>query len=304
MCKCAQEFITPPIFDDDEQNRIVAILHPISLIVLSLGILTSATALFLYQTQAAGTILIVILGAIGSVLLSRRHQLKGAILLLLLIILGVLDFLIFNSDGTHDIALITYPALIIVSGLLLDSRTFIAYVALIIMSLLILVIGELTGLFVNPLSEHTSVGDLIYLLSILVSTAALARLLSKGIVDNLDKVRLAKLALDEKNRELHQANDKLSHEVAVRVRAETDREKLIVELQEALKEISVLDGLLPICASCKKIRDDEGYWHQVDTYIKNHSKAEFSHGYCPECYQKELDSLARFDPNDTSSGQT
>jgi hypothetical protein len=303
MCKYAQQFLAPPTFDDDEQNRIVAILYPISLIVLSLGILTATTALFLYKTQAAGALLFVILGSIGSVLLSRRYQLKGAILLLLLIILGVLDFLVY-SDGTHDIALIAYPALIIVSGLLLDSRTFIAYVALIIMSLMILVIGEITGLFVNRLSEYTSFGDLIYLLCVLVSTAALARLLSKGIIENVNKVHLAKLALKEKNRELHQANDELNHEVAVRICAETEREKLIVELQEALKEISVLDGLLPICASCKKIRDDEGYWHQVEAYIKNHSTAEFSHGFCPACYQIELDKLTRSKPKDTSSGQT
>jgi AmiR/NasT family two-component response regulator len=59
------------------------------------------------------------------------------------------------------------------------------------------------------------------------------------------------------------------------------------ELQEALVQVKTLSGLLPICMSCKKIRDDEGYWHRVEAYITAHSDAEFSHGLCPDC-AKEL----------------
>jgi two-component system, response regulator PdtaR len=55
------------------------------------------------------------------------------------------------------------------------------------------------------------------------------------------------------------------------------------ELQEALDKVKLLSGLLPICSHCKKIRDDEGYWQQVEVYIRDHSEAEFSHGICPEC---------------------
>ncbi|GAX61661.1 sensor protein with HAMP domain [Candidatus Scalindua japonica] len=58
-------------------------------------------------------------------------------------------------------------------------------------------------------------------------------------------------------------------------------------LKLILKEVKELSGLLPICASCKKIRDDKGYWNQIESYIKKHSKAEFSHSVCPECV-KEL----------------
>lgn len=71
-----------------------------------------------------------------------------------------------------------------------------------------------------------------------------------------------------------------------RIRIEKEREKLIRELQEALAKIKTLRGLLPICASCKKIHDDDGYWHQVETYISNHSEAHFSHGFCPDCQEK------------------
>ncbi len=69
-------------------------------------------------------------------------------------------------------------------------------------------------------------------------------------------------------------------------RAEEERERLIAELKEALANIKTLKGLIPICASCKKIRTDEGFWQQVDVYIRDHSEVEFSHGLCPDCLKK------------------
>jgi len=71
-----------------------------------------------------------------------------------------------------------------------------------------------------------------------------------------------------------------------RNRMERERERLIAELQAALAEIKTLSGLLPICASCKKIRDDKGYWAQIETYIQKHSDAKFSHGICPDCFER------------------
>ena len=58
------------------------------------------------------------------------------------------------------------------------------------------------------------------------------------------------------------------------------------ELHTALNEIKQLRGIIPICSSCKKIRDDSGFWHQVESYIHDHSEAEFSHSICPECMKK------------------
>jgi len=67
---------------------------------------------------------------------------------------------------------------------------------------------------------------------------------------------------------------------------ELEREKLITELQEAIAKVRTLRGLLPICSSCKKIRDDKGYWNQLESYIQEHSDAAFSHGICPECLKR------------------
>lgn len=73
---------------------------------------------------------------------------------------------------------------------------------------------------------------------------------------------------------------------AERKRIDTEREKLISDLQSALTEVKTLSGLLPICSSCKKIRNDNGYWQQIEGYIHEHSGAQFTHGICPECAKK------------------
>jgi PAS domain S-box-containing protein len=74
-------------------------------------------------------------------------------------------------------------------------------------------------------------------------------------------------------------------ENALREAAE-EREKLIKELQYALDNVKTLQGLIPICASCKKIRDDKGFWNQVEGYISQHTDAKFTHGICPDCAKK------------------
>jgi sensor histidine kinase regulating citrate/malate metabolism len=65
-----------------------------------------------------------------------------------------------------------------------------------------------------------------------------------------------------------------------------EREKLIADLQDAIAKINTLKGLLPICANCKKIRDDKDRWEQIESYIREHSEAEFTHSICPECVKK------------------
>ena len=69
---------------------------------------------------------------------------------------------------------------------------------------------------------------------------------------------------------------------------EKEREKLIIELQDALAEIKTLKGLIPICTWCKKIRDDKGFWKKIEHYIEAHSEAKFTHGICPTCAKKEF----------------
>lgn len=72
----------------------------------------------------------------------------------------------------------------------------------------------------------------------------------------------------------------------------SEKEKLIAELNEAIANVKTLRSLLPICANCKKIREDDGYWSQVDTYIASHTGTTFSHGICPDCLRKLYPEIA------------
>jgi len=76
----------------------------------------------------------------------------------------------------------------------------------------------------------------------------------------------------------------VARDITARKQAEEDRERLVLELQAALAEVRTLQEILPICSYCKKVRDDENYWHSVDSYISQHTKTRFSHSVCPSCY--------------------
>ena len=68
-----------------------------------------------------------------------------------------------------------------------------------------------------------------------------------------------------------------------RKRAAEEKERLVRELEDALARVKTLRGLLPICAGCKKVRDDKGYWNEIEVYVRAHSEASFTHGLCPDC---------------------
>jgi len=91
----------------------------------------------------------------------------------------------------------------------------------------------------------------------------------------------------------------VKEDITARKQTEAERDKLIQDLEDALASVKSLSGLLPICANCKKIRDDKGYWSQVESYIQKHSEAKFSHGICPDCMKKLYPGLAEGSPNDS-----
>ena len=85
-------------------------------------------------------------------------------------------------------------------------------------------------------------------------------------------------------------------DISERKKYEKERDGLIESLKKSLEKVRALSGLLPICASCKKIRDDKGYWNQIEAYIRDHSEAEFSHGICPDCSKKLYPEYFREEP--------
>ena len=94
------------------------------------------------------------------------------------------------------------------------------------------------------------------------------------------------LAILKQVAEIEMALSLAQQEIRRREAAEKERDKVILELQKALSEVKTLRGLIPICAHCKSIRDDKGYWNRIEAYIQQHSDAEFSHSICPDCILK------------------
>ena len=77
-----------------------------------------------------------------------------------------------------------------------------------------------------------------------------------------------------------------------RQQIDKEKDRLLTDLQYALAQVKCLSGMLPICCRCKKIRDDTGYWQQIEDYVRQHSQAEFTHGYCPECAKTALEEVS------------
>ena len=94
-------------------------------------------------------------------------------------------------------------------------------------------------------------------------------------------------AIDQKPRKLSVEQTRSMHALARQVIALLELRRVSAHLARALEHVKTLHGLLPICAWCKRIRDDQGYWNQVEAYVSAHSDADFTHGICPKCLEKE-----------------
>ncbi len=92
----------------------------------------------------------------------------------------------------------------------------------------------------------------------------------------------------------------IARDITEKKRIEQERENLIAELRAALAKVKTLSSLLPICSHCKKIRNDESYWQQLESYICQHSGTQFSHGICPECLKKYYPEFLKDKPSGLS----
>lgn len=141
-------------------------------------------------------------------------------------------------------------------------------------------------------SDYARITPIIFVTAISKEQQHVFRGYDSGAVDYMfkpvePKVLQSKVAvfleLDRQKKDLLRTHEKLRQEIALRSRAEQEKDELISKLKAALAEVKTLRGILPICSKCHNIRDDDGYWQQIEKYISEHSEAVFSHGMCEKC---------------------
>ncbi|MDD8017093.1 MAG: hypothetical protein PHP42_01845 [Bacteroidota bacterium] len=214
---------------------------------------------------------------------SKRGNIRPATKLYVWANFAAISMAAWIFDGVHSPAWQLYMWTITIAGILLAPAYALWMTGGIVLYFFIIAGLSFFGMYSSPLTL-TAAGNeyltIVFRLIMFVSTIGVLTYL------NMCSLRDALKRLRVMMKELSNINEKLHRENAERRKVEAEREKLICELQESLTNIKTLSGLLPICASCKKIRDDKGYWNQVEKYLTEHTEVQLTHGMCPECFKK------------------
>jgi PAS domain S-box-containing protein len=156
--------------------------------------------------------------------------------------------------------------------------------------------GEIIDIDINKLFTGTSLHDLFDRLETTANDSKSEKPLDYNIVRHAEDVLVTKkserIPVNISVSMLHEKDGEkagyvlVARDITIQKIAENENKKLIAELSEAMENVKTLKGLIPICAKCKKVRDDKGYWKQIEKYLAEHSEALFSHGICPECTEE------------------
>jgi hypothetical protein len=196
---------------------------------------------------------------------TRRHIFVG---IFGTIVTGIFYFFLIAYGGIDNTAYVwafTYP---LVSLFLLGAKLGS------LMSLLLLLMASTVFILGGKVSFFAS-----------YTTELIIRFIPAYITVHLIALSMEKLREIVQNR-LKTSNSELERVVGELEERDKEKEVLIHDLQETMREVRILQGILPICVNCKKIHNDAGYWEQVEKYIQDRSEAQFSHGICPECAQQ------------------
>jgi PAS domain S-box-containing protein len=198
----ALKLIRPPVFNDEEQNRVARILY----IILMTLLIASSVAVIININEAryliASGFVVGDLVTLSGLWLTRRGRVKTASFLVLFMFLIIVTFTLYKGNGIHDIAAIAYPVVVLLASLLLDRRMFVVLTGLCILSVGGIVFGDVNGLIVTPFRQLSSLSDFISIAMILIIMAVSSRLLTDSLNQSLARARQNERALAEINRQL------------------------------------------------------------------------------------------------------
>ncbi|MDD3472740.1 MAG: MCP four helix bundle domain-containing protein [Syntrophaceae bacterium] len=158
----------------------------------------------------------------------------------------------------------------------------------------LVIAGHNVTMEIAPKQEALKKARIVQFVILLVTVVSVMIACTLGYTANrraieLDESRSKLLTLNE---DLAKTNERLYIEMLGHQREAAEKAKLVAELQDTVGQVKILSGMLPICSSCKKIRDDSGYWRQVEEYVRDHSEAEFTHSICPDCLRRLYPEIA------------
>jgi MFS family permease len=244
------------------ETVLYALVAASSLVFLIVGI----TGLYWADWRLLSVSVVGIILQAAPLILIRNRRLGAAAFILMLSVLGTTVVMASIGQGSRDVAVLAFPIIFIFAALVLNRRLFVLTVGLALVASAWLVFGQTFGWYVpQPFQGAPGWPEFLTLAVILILAAFATDLLATNMRKSLAVAH---------------------EEIERRKKVEEEREKLVASLKKALGEIKTLNGLIPMCANCKKIRDDKGYWQSVERYIGEHSDASFSHGICPECLKK------------------
>jgi PAS domain S-box-containing protein len=192
------QWIRPPVLEQEEQNQVVVWLHLLLLSIAIAAIFIAVTTAFITQSWSAPIIAIVIfVVSVSALWFNRRGNTTIASTIFLFSLLGIAIGVLYFGNGIHDTFILFYPGIVIFGALLLQRRTYIALVVLVIGSLGFIVFAEVNGWIVTPLSAQTDYGDFIVISTFLVVQAVIIALLISGYLHNLQLARRNAQVVDE-----------------------------------------------------------------------------------------------------------
>ena len=209
MIQKIRTFLATPTFPDEEKDRLASILTVMLITLLFASLVVAAVTYIAGHTNSAYALLSGSLIALISLWFTRRGKVRLASFLVLLFFLIVTTFILFNGNGIHDISIIAYPVIILLGSLLVRRQSFIILTALCIISIGLVVIGELNGWIVTPFSQVTEYSDILNVAIVLGIMAVSANLLGENLYSSLDRARQNERALAETNLQLEQQAEEI-----------------------------------------------------------------------------------------------
>jgi PAS domain S-box-containing protein len=238
------QFLRPPLFDDEEDTRVAHALHNIQFSLLLIVLFVTPIVWLIQETAAALGLLVGGCLLLVTIWLNHHGHIQLSSLAVVLLVLGVVNYLLVTGQGIHDIATISYALVLIIAGLLLSRRAYFLILGLVILTADLEILAEINGLIVSDYSRLTNFSDILIVTAILGAIGMIMRLLSDNMVNSLTRTRQIANQQAQLIQETRDQAEQLKtlNQISIAVASGLDLEQVLIELYQQLKNVVPLDS--------------------------------------------------------------